>query len=211
MNNNSTQNLNKFINKSAQEQNIYHLINNKYQLLIGCFLIILAFVLINILILLTDELYLRQALIAIAGLLIIAALNIFKSVREENKVPPFVPSIKLDNRTFINGDYNSSNKISSNTSNQNKIVLEAVAEIQKLLNQSSRNHSLETTQEKMIVAAEVVEEIEKNPTLQARVTSALKVGGIAALGTTLVHPAAGITLAVLSGWLTEQDTEAKEE
>lgn len=57
----------------------------------------------------------------------------------------------------------------------------------------------------MHLSAEVVKEIENSPTLQEKVVSAFKLGGIAALSTTLVHPAAGITLAALAGWLSEQE------
>lgn len=213
MNNNSIKDLNNFFDKSTQDQYKYHKINNQYQLIIGSCLIILAFILIGILAVLTDSLALQQAIIAIAVLLIIAALNIFKSVREYNKTDSSIPSIKLDNRTFIYGDYNlynSGDQISHETSNHNQIVVETVAEIQKLLNQSSEAHPVETTQEKMVIAAEVVDEIENNPSLKQRVTSAIKLGGIAALGSTLVHPAAGITVAALAGWLAEQESEESE-
>ncbi|MEM9510401.1 MAG: hypothetical protein AAGA16_22410, partial [Cyanobacteria bacterium P01_E01_bin.35] len=124
-----------------------------------------------------------------------------------------IPSIKLDNRTFIYGDYHSYNtgdQISHEISNHNQIVVETVAEIQKLLNQSSEAHPVETTQEKMVIAAEVIDEIENNPSLKQRVTSAIKSGGIAALSSTLAHPAAGITVAALAGWLAEQESEESE-
>lgn len=210
MDSNSTKEFNKFINKSTQYNKRYYQLNNRYQLIIGCCLIILSFVLLGVLIF-TNELAIQQVLVAIIGILIIAALDIFKSVREDQKIDSLTPSIKLDNRTFVYGDYNSNsrNRISNDVSNQNEIVVETVAEIQKLLNQSSVDHPVETAHEKMIIAAEVVDEIENNPTLKQRVTSTLKLGGIAALGSTLVHPAAGITIAALAGWLSEQETKCE--
>lgn len=213
MNSDNIKELNSFINKSTQYNKKYYQLNNQYQLAIGCCLIILAFILIGVLIFFTNDLAVQQALIAIAGLLIIAALDIFKSVREEYKTSSLTPSIKLDNRTYVNGDYvsNSVNKTSNDTSNQNQIVIETAAEIQKLLNHISETHSTKTTQEKMIIAAEVVDEIENSPTLKQRVVSAVKAGGIAAFENILTHPAAAITVAALEGWQSEKETEIQDE
>jgi predicted lipid-binding transport protein (Tim44 family) len=201
--------LNNLINNSIQDNKKYDLLNKRYQIIIGYFLLCLSLILIGILIFLTHDLAIQQALIAIIGILIIAALETFKSSREDKKIDFFTPSIKLDNRTFIYGDYNSKETISNYTSNQKQNLVEAAAEIQKLLNQISKTHPIETTQEKMIIAAEVVEEIENSPTLKQRVASALKAGGIAALENMLTHPAAAITVAALEAWKSEE-TEAQE-
>ena len=212
MNNQNTKELNSFIDKSTQYQKRYYQLNNRYQLIIGCCLMILSFILIGILIFFTNDLAVQQVLVAIAGLLIISALDIFKSVREEKKIDSLIPSVKLDNRIYVNGDYisNAVNKISHDTSNQNKIVIETAAEIQKLLNHISETHSTNTTQEKMIIAAEVVDEIENTPTLKERVIFAIKAGGIVAFENILTHPAGAITAAALSGWQSEPETKAQE-
>jgi hypothetical protein len=52
----------------------------------------------------------------------------------------------------------------------------------------------------MTVVAKVVDEIEKNPTLKARVIEALKSGGKEALKEAIDHPLVNILLAALDGW-----------
>lgn len=195
-------------NNHRYEQN-----NKRSQILLGCLLLFLSFILIGILIFLTDDLAVQQALVAIAGILILAAIDIFRSTRNNNKLDFLSPTIKLDNRTWINGDYVSSSvgKISSETSNHNQIVLETAADIQRLLNHVSETHPLETTQEKMIIAAEVVDEIDSDPTFKQRVISAIKAGGIVAFESMLTHPAAAITVAALEGWQSEEETEQQED
>ncbi len=209
MNSENIKELNNIINKATQDNKGYALLNKRYQIIIGYFLLCLSLILIVILIFLTHDLAIQQALIAIIGILIIAALETFKNIREDKKIDLLTPSIKLDNRTFIYGDYNSKDTISNYTSNQEQNLLEAAAEIQKLLNQISETHPTETTQEKMVIAAEAVEKIENSPTLKQRVASALKGGNIAELTTRIVHPAAAIAIAALAGALFEE-TEAQE-
>lgn len=194
---------------SEQDEKRYVLLNKRYQIIIGIFLLLIALLLIVILIFLTYSLAIQQALIAVVGILIIAALEAFKNIRKDDKKSFLIPSIKLDNRTFIYGDYNSKETISNYTSNQKQDLVEAAAEIQKLLNQISETHSTQTTQEKMVIAAEVVEEIDNNPSLKERITSTLKVGGLAALATMIDHPVAAITIAALAAWQSNE-TEAQE-
>ncbi len=209
MNTESIKELNNIINKTTQDNKKYALSNKRYQIIIGYFLLCLSLILIVILIFLTHDLAIQQALIAIIGILIIAALETFKNIREDKKIDLLTPSIKLDNRTFIYGDYNSKDTISNYTSNQEQNLVEAAAEIQKLLNQISETHPTETTQEKMVIAAEAVEKIESSPTLKQRVAAALKAGNIAELTTRIVHPAAAIVITALAGALFEE-TEAQE-
>lgn len=214
MNSQNTKELKDFIDKSTRYKTKYYQLNNRYQLIIGCCLMILSFILLGVLIFIND-LAVQQVLVAIAGLLIISALDIFKSVRAENKMYFVTPPVKPDNSRniqIINGYYvdNEGNKISHDTSNQNQIVIETAAEIQKLLNHISKTHSTNTTQEKMVIAAEVVDEIENTPTLKERVVSAVKAGGIVAFENILTHPAAAITVAALSGWQSEPETKIQE-
>jgi thiosulfate reductase cytochrome b subunit len=77
---------------------------------------------------------------------------------------------------------------------------EAAAEIQQLLNQLSQTYPTTTTAEKMTVASAAIEHIENNHTLRQRVLSALKTGGIQALGQMLNHPAATFAIAALEDW-----------
>jgi hypothetical protein len=52
----------------------------------------------------------------------------------------------------------------------------------------------------MAVASEVIQQIEDNPTLKARILSALKAGGISAFETLLLHPAASFIISALGDW-----------
>lgn len=205
----SIKEIDKLISNSIKDEKRYVLLNKRYQITIGVFLLLIVLLLIGTLIFLTQSLAIQQALIAIIGILIIAALEAFENFKKDEKKSFSIPSIKLDNRTFIYGDYNSQETISNYTSNQKQDLVEAAAEIQKLLNQISETHSIQTTQEKMIIAAEVVEEIDNNPSLKEKVTSTLKVGGLAALATMIDHPVAAITIAALAAWQSNE-TEAQE-
>jgi hypothetical protein len=204
MNSESLKEVDEVILKSTKDENKYYEFKQE-QIRVGIFLLVCSYSLIIVLILVVQNLAIQQALIAIATLLILAALEVFKSTREDKKIASITPSIKLDNRTFVYENSNTQGNISNYTSNQKQNLVETAAEIQKLLNQISEIHPTETTQEKMVIAAKVVEEIENSPTLKQRVVSALKAGGIASLENMLTHPAAAITLAILQGWQSEEN------
>jgi predicted lipid-binding transport protein (Tim44 family) len=210
MNSESLKEVDKVIHESTKAQNKYYEFKQD-RIRIGIFLLICSYSLIIGLIFLVQNLAIQQALIAIATLLILAALEVFKSTREDKKIASMTPSIKLDNRTFVYGDYNAQENISNYTSNQKQNLVEAAAEIQKLLNQISETHPAKTTQEKMVIATEAIEEIENSPTLKQRVISAFKAGSIAALENMLAHPAAAITVAALEGWNSEETEIQKKE
>lgn len=86
------------------------------------------------------------------------------------------------------------------TSEQKQNLAEAAAEIQQLLEQLEKSYSTDTTAGKMVVAAEAINCIESNPTLMNRILSALKAGGIQALGQALNHPAASFLIGALEDW-----------
>ena len=121
------------------------------------------------------------------------------------------------NRTIrVNGNYHEDNR--TITSNQGNIIenlegnliqyaseeeqdlAKAAAEIQKLLEQLEKTYSPDTMTGKMTVAAKAVEQIEKDPSLMQRVSSALKSGGVAGLMQFLNHPAASFLLAAFDDW-----------
>ncbi|NEQ82839.1 MAG: hypothetical protein F6K26_22140, partial [Moorea sp. SIO2I5] len=72
--------------------------------------------------------------------------------------------------------------------------------IQQLLEQLSQTNPTTTSKEKMIVVSEVVDKIENNPTLKAKVINALKAGGVEAFKETLDHPLVNILMATIEGW-----------
>ncbi|MCC5668010.1 hypothetical protein LC653_30085 [Nostoc sp. CHAB 5784] len=87
-----------------------------------------------------------------------------------------------------------------NTFEQKQNLAEAAAEIQQLLNQLEQNYPTKTSAEKMAVVSKAVEELEKNPTLKARVMGAMKAGGIEAIKELVDNPLINVLLAVLEGW-----------
>ncbi|QSJ19058.1 hypothetical protein JYQ62_10140 [Nostoc sp. UHCC 0702] len=83
-------------------------------------------------------------------------------------------------------------------------LTQVAAEIQQLLNQLGQTYPINTPLEKQIVVTEALKEIERNPTLKARVIGALKAGGTEAFKELVDHPVVNVLLAALEGW---QDAE----
>lgn len=67
------------------------------------------------------------------------------------------------------------------TTEDQKTLAEAAAEIQQLLDQLSETYPTTTVAEKATVAAKAMQEIEGKPDTKKRIIKALKVGGTAAL------------------------------
>ena len=86
------------------------------------------------------------------------------------------------------------------TSQQTQSLAEAAVEIQQLLNQLSQSNPTTTNKEKMIVVGEVIDQIETNPTLKAKVINALKAGGVEAFKEAIDHPLVNILMATIDGW-----------
>jgi internalin A len=82
------------------------------------------------------------------------------------------------------------------TAEQKQNLVEAAAEIQKLLNQLSQTS---TTNELITEAMSL--EIKRNPTLKAKLRSALKAGGLEALKAIFNHPLFNIPAETIKGWL----------
>lgn len=76
-------------------------------------------------------------------------------------------------------------------------LAETAKEIQQLLEQLDKSYSTDTTASKMAIATEAIKQIESNPTLLARLMSALKAGSVSALESALNHPAASFLIAAL--------------
>lgn len=77
-------------------------------------------------------------------------------------------------------------------------LTEAAAEIQQLLNQLARTN---LTTNEAAVAEVIQQEIKRNPTLKARLRSALKAGGIEALKAIFNHPLVSIPIETIKGWI----------
>lgn len=92
------------------------------------------------------------------------------------------------------------------TPEQKQTIAEAAAEIQQLLEQLSKTYPTSTNKEKMTVVAEVVDQIENNPTLKTRVINSLRAGGVEAFKEAIDHPLVNILMATIEGWR-EVETE----
>ncbi|NEP27568.1 effector-associated domain EAD1-containing protein, partial [Moorena sp. SIO3I6] len=76
-------------------------------------------------------------------------------------------------------------------------VSDIAAEIQQLLEELEKSYPIDTTRGKIALATEVVQQIENNPTLRARV---LRVGAVNAFEQLLSHPAASFVIGALEEW-----------
>jgi hypothetical protein len=87
-----------------------------------------------------------------------------------------------------------------------KTLDEAAKEIQALLEQLDKTYSTDTTTDKMILAAEAINQIDSNPNLTARILSALKVAGVKALEQQLNHPVVSFFIAAVEDWQKNKGT-----
>ena len=83
------------------------------------------------------------------------------------------------------------------TPGQRQSLAEAAAEIQQLLDQLAQINPTSTE----VVAEAIHQEIKRNPTLKARLISALKAGGLEALKAIFNHPLFSIPAETVKGWL----------
>jgi hypothetical protein len=83
---------------------------------------------------------------------------------------------------------------------QQQNLAEAAAEIQQLLEQLEKSYPANTITGKMQIATEAISQIDSNPTLTARILSALKAGGVSAFEQFLNHPAASFVIGALTDW-----------
>jgi hypothetical protein len=85
-------------------------------------------------------------------------------------------------------------------------LAEVAAEIRQLLEQLSQTYPTHTTAQNMVVAAQVIERIESDPTWKQRAINALKEGGLAAFEKAIDNPAGGFIVGIIKGW---QEAEVK--
>ena len=86
------------------------------------------------------------------------------------------------------------------TSPENQILVEVVAEIQKILKQLEQSYSTNTIPEKMVVAAEALKQIESNPSLKQRLINFAKEGGLAAFEKAIDNPIGAFIVHGIRGW-----------
>jgi hypothetical protein len=78
-------------------------------------------------------------------------------------------------------------------------ITELADKIQKILEEISTLNSMNTTTEKMIIAAKSLEHIENNSNLIQEIMNAIRQGGITDLAKLLNHPSAPFLIVALEG------------
>jgi hypothetical protein len=162
-----------------------------YRLITGLILISITLLLLSPLVFLDLPLQVSQGLMALATLILLVALDVFKQCLQR---------IDQDDDRQINvvdqRSYSTKNYITYNIQN----IAQTAQDIQILLEQLSQNHSLETAQDKANIVTKAMAKIEADSSFRNRVDSALKSGGTAALEPLINHPTAKVLLAFLEGW-----------
>lgn len=105
-----------------------------------------------------------------------------------------------DQSSYAEGDYN-------NISQSQQSLAAAAAEIQQLLDQLSKTYGIESTSDKLAITNQFMQQVEKDASFSARLLSAFKSGGVAALDQFLSSPASSFVIAALDDW---QKTKAIE-
>jgi len=85
--------------------------------------------------------------------------------------------------------------------NHSQNLAQAAQEIKDLLTQLDQDYDRSTPTGQAMISAKAIKQIEKNPTLKARVINALKEGGTTALESAIDHPAVKPVVAMLKGFM----------
>lgn len=93
----------------------------------------------------------------------------------------------------------SHNQFSQTNPSQN--LTQAAQDIKDLLEQLDQDYDSSTPTGQAMMSAKAIENIDKNPTLKARVVNALKEGGTTALESAIDHPAVKPVVAMLKGFM----------
>ena len=83
-------------------------------------------------------------------------------------------------------------------------ITELADKIQKILEEISTLNSMNTTTEKMIIAAKSIEYIENNSNLMQEIMNVIRQGGITDLAKLLNHPSAPFLIVALENWQTKK-------
>ncbi|MEA5466635.1 hypothetical protein [Leptothoe sp. PORK10 BA2] len=100
----------------------------------------------------------------------------------------------------IAGDKVMGDKIHSQIHNSQNLT-QAAQEIKELLTQLETDYDPTTPVGQTMMTAKLVESVDHNPTLKARVINALKEGGSAALEAAIDHPVVKPVVAALKGFI----------
>lgn len=87
---------------------------------------------------------------------------------------------------------------------QAQTLTEVVAEIQQVVNQLSQTYPTTTTTEQMVVALEVIKQVESNPSWKQRVINTAKEGGLSVFEKALDNPIGTLITRTIKDWLEAQ-------
>ena len=172
-------------------------VEKRHRFFVGVYLSSLAFAIILPIATIGMSVTVQQALIVIAGLLVLNALDAFRRSMEDI-APTSQSSIFGD--TYHVHHYNTTYANTYKTYNQEQDLAKAASEIQQLLNQLSETYPTKTESERIALAEEAVKEIENNPSLKERLMNAIKESSIEALIALIDHPIARTLSAGIQGW-----------
>lgn len=84
---------------------------------------------------------------------------------------------------------------------QDKSIAEVAKEIQDLLNQLEKTYPTNSISDQMVVATEIIKQIENDPTWKERVINAGKQGGLAFLEKSFDNPIGALLINAIKGWV----------
>lgn len=85
-------------------------------------------------------------------------------------------------------------------------IIEATVEIKLLLNQLAEEYSAQSADDRLLLVSQgIQQEIKQNPTLQGKLLSAIKLGGMETLKAILNHSVAGISSETIQSWLEAEE------
>jgi hypothetical protein len=118
---------------------------------------------------------------------------------------PEIPSMSNTIHQYGQGDNIAGDKVMRDKIgtqiNHSQNLVQAAQEIKALLTQLDQDYDRNTPTGQAMISAKAIEQIEKNPTLKARVVNALKEGGTTALESAIDHPAVKPVVAMLKGFM----------
>ena len=132
--------------------------------------------------------------------------NLNQTLKTMTETPKYdFSSASFSNFGSVTGDMKGGNIIGTQYNyppEQKQNLAEAAKEIQQLLDQLAQTNPTLTESNNPIVVAEAIQqEINRNPTFKQRLRSALKAGGIEALKAIFNHPLINIPIETIKGWI----------
>jgi ATP-dependent Clp protease ATP-binding subunit ClpA len=132
-------------------------------------------------------------------------LSVLKEQAEVQKVMAGTSKYDMRGSNFQGGfaERNMGNMVENqyNSYAEKQDLAEAAREIQELLMQLENTNPNTTNNQQKIIVNKAISEIEKNPTLKARVLNVIKSGGTETFKEAVNHPLVNILVSMINGWI----------